>query len=351
MLARTFETGSERQDRSLVEALGRHHRDDTRFPFGQSSGLIDDERVDLLKPLQCLGILDQDASSRALAHAHHDRHRGRQAQRARARDDQDRNGSHQCIGESGRRSPDHPGNERHDRDKDNGRNEPSGDNIGEPLDRRAAALRFRDHVDNAREHRVRTDFLGAHDEATCPVDRAAYQLGALLLLDRHGLASHHRLVDRAAALDHHAVHWHAIARAHAQAIADMHLLKRNLVIIAVVADTTRRFWREVQQGADGAPRLLARPQFENLAEENEHRDYGSRFIIDRNDSAFLPQSFRKKPRREGGDKAVKIGGTDAQRDQTKHVKRSVAHRCPAADEKRPTRPEHDWRSKQKLEPN
>ena len=121
------------------------------------------------------------------------------------------------------------------------------------------------------------------------------------------------------ALHHNAVYWHAVAWAHSQAITDMYLFKRHFLIIAVVADTPRYFRREVQQGADGAPGLLARPQFENLAEQHKHRDDGSRFIIDGDDSAFLPQSFRKESGRECGGKAVEIGGTDTQRDQAKHI--------------------------------
>ena len=37
--------------------------------------------------------------------------------------------------------------------------------VGEPLDRRARALRLGDHLDDLREQRVAADPLGAHDEA------------------------------------------------------------------------------------------------------------------------------------------------------------------------------------------
>ena len=36
--------------------------------------------------------------------------------------------------------------------------------VGEPLDRRAAALRLADHADDLREQRLGADALGAHDE-------------------------------------------------------------------------------------------------------------------------------------------------------------------------------------------
>ena len=37
---------------------------------------------------------------------------------------------------------------------DDQRHEPAGDRVGEPLDRRAGALRIGDHLDDAREHGV-----------------------------------------------------------------------------------------------------------------------------------------------------------------------------------------------------
>ena len=39
------------------------------------------------------------------------------------------------------------------------------DAVGEPLDRRAAALRLADHAHDLRQQRVAADALGAHHEA------------------------------------------------------------------------------------------------------------------------------------------------------------------------------------------
>ena len=54
------------------------------------------------------------------------------------------------------------GDERHD---DDGRNEPAGDLVGEPLDRRARSLRFGDHLDDLGEHSVAANLVSAHHEA------------------------------------------------------------------------------------------------------------------------------------------------------------------------------------------
>ena len=74
--------------------------DDARLAFGQRAGLVDDQRVDLLQPLQRLGVLDQHARLRAAPDADHDRHRRRQPERAGAGDDQHRHRGHQSVGEA-----------------------------------------------------------------------------------------------------------------------------------------------------------------------------------------------------------------------------------------------------------
>ena len=113
------------------------------LPFGQRAGLVDDQRVDLLHPLQRLGVPDQHAGLRAAADADHDRHRRREAERAGAGDDQ-----HARRRRRGRRRSAAPGpnsaqaTKASDRDRDHRRHEPAGDLVGEALDRRAAALRL-----------------------------------------------------------------------------------------------------------------------------------------------------------------------------------------------------------------
>ena len=84
---------------------------DGRVAHGQRAGLVDHQRVDLLQPLQRLGVADQDAGGGAAADADHDRHRRGQAQRAGAGDDQHRDGGQQGEGEARLGPPDEPGGE------------------------------------------------------------------------------------------------------------------------------------------------------------------------------------------------------------------------------------------------
>ena len=68
-----------------------------RLSFRQRAGLVHDQRVDPLEPLERFGVSDQHARAGAPARADHDGHRRRQAERARAGDDQHRNGAHQRV--------------------------------------------------------------------------------------------------------------------------------------------------------------------------------------------------------------------------------------------------------------
>ena len=71
----------------------------------------------------------------------------------------------QGVGQSRLGTDSDPCDERDDRDQHDGRDEPAGDHVGQPLNRRAAALGFADHADDLRQQRVRADPLGPHDEA------------------------------------------------------------------------------------------------------------------------------------------------------------------------------------------
>ena len=80
------------------------------------------------------------------------------------------------------------------------------------------------------------------------------------LLDRNRLARDHRLVDRRRAVDHDAIDRNALAGPHAQAIADVHVLERNVALGAVGVDTAGRLGARPKQVPDrrARPRLRAR---------------------------------------------------------------------------------------------
>ena len=165
MLAGALDACGQPQHFVLVEARRGDDRRHRRLAFGQRAGLVDDQRVDLLHALQRLGILDQHADFGAAADADHDRHRRGEPERAGAGDDQHADGGDQAIGEARLRPEHRPGGEGDERNRDHSRHEPARDLVGEALDRRARALRLRDHLHDLREQRVAADLVGAHDEA------------------------------------------------------------------------------------------------------------------------------------------------------------------------------------------
>ncbi len=160
VFGRLLDRGGDAQHLVLGEALGRHDGGDGGTALGERAGLVDDERVDLLKPLQRRGIADQHAGRRAPADADHDRHGRGEAEGAGAGDDQHRDRCDKGKGELRRRAEDRPGGEGADRDRQHDRHEPAGDLIGEALDRRPRPLGGGDELDDLRQHRVAADLVG-----------------------------------------------------------------------------------------------------------------------------------------------------------------------------------------------
>ena len=104
MFAAAFEAGGEPQQLFLADGPGRGDADQLWLAQGQGPGLVDDERVDFLHQLERLGVLDQNAGTRAAPGADHDRHRRRQTKSAGAGDDQHRDGVDERKAHSRRRT-------------------------------------------------------------------------------------------------------------------------------------------------------------------------------------------------------------------------------------------------------
>ena len=170
-----------------------------------------------------------------------------------------------------------------------------------------------------REHGVAPDLLGAHHEAARLVQRAADDLGASLLGGRHRLACYHRLVKRGAALDEHAIDRHLLARSHPQPVAGNDMLERNLLVRAILPNPPRRFRREVEERADRTRGLLARAQFEHLAEQHQHGDDGGSFEIDGDRTIMATERRGKQRGRQRRNHAVEERDAGPHGDQREHV--------------------------------
>ena len=102
------------------------------------------------------------------------------------------------VGEARRRTPDRPGDEGDDRNRDHQRARNSRKPVGQALNRGAAALRLGDHCDDLREHRVAADLSARITKPPALVHRAADHRVAGALVDGHRFAGDHGFVDGAA---------------------------------------------------------------------------------------------------------------------------------------------------------
>ena len=96
MLAALVEASGQAQHLAGVIGTGAFRTMEYRATFGQRSGFVDNERVDLAEVLDSAGITEQHTATGRLARRDHDRHRRRQPQGAWAGDDQHRHGIDQA---------------------------------------------------------------------------------------------------------------------------------------------------------------------------------------------------------------------------------------------------------------
>ncbi len=218
MIGALLQPGGQRQG-ALARQIGRRHDlGQLRLADGQGAGLVERHDGGGARGFQRHRVADQDAVLRADAGADHDGGRRRKAEGAGARDHQDRDGMQD------RRLPamarDQPAGDGHHRDHQHHRHEHRADLVDQALDRRLRALRLRHHAHDAAQHRFRADRGHAHQQQPIAVDRAADHMVALLHIHRPAFAGQQRLIDRGAALRHHAIRRDAGARLHHQQVAE-----------------------------------------------------------------------------------------------------------------------------------
>ena len=169
------------------------------------------------------------------------------------------------------------------------------------------------------------------------------------LLDRHGLARDHRLVDRARPFEPDPIHRDLLSRAHAQAIADMHLCQRDILLRSSVIEPPRRLRGEAEQRLQRAARLAAGAELEHLAEEHQRGDHAGGLEVDR-DLSTVPECVREQPGRDRRDHAVAVRGAGPDRDQREHVEVAALDRRPATREEGQPSPEDHRRREGELDP-
>ena len=225
MLRRALQRGGKLQKRLLVYAHRRKVGDDG-LALRERAGLVHHHSVHAVQQLQTFGGLKQHALLRAAPRAHHDGNGRRQTQRARARDDQHR---HRRGQRKFKRLPqDQPHDGGDERDRHDDRHEHARDAVGKPCDGRFRPARLLHQPDDLRERRILADLVGAEFEEARLVDRRGGDAAAGRLFHGDALAGQRALIDRRAALEHHAVHGDAPAGAHEHHVAEPDLLHRDL---------------------------------------------------------------------------------------------------------------------------
>jgi hypothetical protein len=200
-------------------------------------------------------------------------------ERAGAGDDQHRHRVHDGIGPGRLRPENAPAEEGGERHGQHGQHEPEAHLVGEALHRCTRTLRLRDQLHDLCEHRGGSDLLGTHDQRAHAVQGGADDLGSRPLFDRHRLAGQHRFVDAGAPLEHFAVHRHLFPRAHAHAVADVHMRERDVLLGTVLAQAARGLRRQAEQRLQRGRGARARLQLEDLAEQRERDDDRGGFEI------------------------------------------------------------------------
>ena len=213
------------------------------------------------------------------------------------------------IGEAWLRSQQRPNGEGEHRDRDHHRHEPARHAIRQPLDRRARPLCV------ATICTIRASIV-SRPTRSARMTRPPVWLTVPPMTcvardfhNRHRLARHHRFVDAGAALGHHTIDRHRLARPHPQQIANSDDVDRDVLLPAVIADATRSFRREIEQGPQRAGGLGARAQFQHLPEQDKNRDEGRRLEI--NPDRRLP--FAEDRRGNSPGATVRDHAVDARR--------------------------------------
>jgi hypothetical protein len=242
-----------------------------------------------------------------------------------------------------------PNEERDSGDENDDRDEVARDDVGELLDRRPASLRLGYHGHDTREQRLSAYLLSAHHQGASAVHRRAHDLVAQLFLHRDGLASHHRLINRARTLKHHAIHWDSLTRAHTQAVADLHGVERHVFLGSVVANAPGRLGRHAQELPDGRARLAPGAALQHLAKQDEGDDDARGLEVDGNLARLITEARGEEARQQRPDDAIPVGDEHAEPDQREHVETAILQREDRANVERPGGPNADRRRQHELD--
>ena len=240
-----------------------------RAALRDSAGLVEHNGVHAVDRLQAFRCLEEDAVFSALSRADHDSCRRGKAERAGAGDD--KHGNTNGKRKLERLARDQPGNRRNHGDGDDYRHKDGAHLIGQAGYGCLRGVCVLHQTDDLRERRILTDARRLHLQPAGFADRAARDAVPRLFLHRHALTGEGRLVHRGRAFQDAAVHRDGSAGLHDEDIARLHLLERNLLLLAV-AQKHRRLGRQIHQPGNGVGRAALGACLQQFAYRDQRKD-------------------------------------------------------------------------------
>ena len=319
--------------------------------LGEGAGLVHHQGIHRAQQFAGGGVLEQYAERGAAPGGYHDRHRGGQSEGARAGDDQHRHGVEQRDGAAGAGTEYHPHREGEAGNGDHRRHEDGGDRVGDALNRRPAALRFRHHLHDAGQQGIGAYLGGADLQRTGAVDRTADHLGAGLFRHRDAFTGDHRLVDGAATGHHDPVYRHFLPRPYPKAIADGDRVERHVLLAALLVEAVGGRRGQLQQRAERRSGAPPSTQLQHLAKQHQGGNRSRALeVVQGNRGAGPGRRSTEDAGRQRRRYAVEVGDRDAEADQGEHVETAVDDGSPGALEEGSGAPQHHGGGQRQLQP-
>ena len=216
-----------------------------RLALGDRAGLVENDDLRSSEKLQRFTGFKKDSVPGAESVSDHDRHGRRESQRAGAGNYKDGNCALQRKGKV-LVAEYQPSEEHEKRNPDDRRNKYAGNPVRYPCDRGLGRRRVRNHLNDFGERRILSDARRPAAKIARGVDRCRTDRAARLLIDGNGFSGERRLVDRALALQHDAVHRDRFSGPDREDIAGRHLVDADLHFLAVPHEN-RGFRRQLHQ--------------------------------------------------------------------------------------------------------
>ena len=203
-------------------------------------------------------------------------------------------------------------------------------------------------LDDLREQRFAAHALGAHHQAPVPLTVAPVTCADRFLFDRDRFAGDHGFVDRAAAVENHAVDGNFFTGADAQTVPGFDVFERHIFLGPSGSIRRAVFGLRSSRARMALQVLAAGTKFQHLAEQNESCDRRRGFEIDVGIPPMPAQRRGKNLRRKRRDDAEHVGDAGTQADQSEHVQAAIDERAQPALEKWPAAPQHNRRGEQEV---